>query len=153
MAALATLDELKARLDWTLDAQEESLAETALEDASTLVRGHGLEWTPENVPPIAKTIALGAARRFMVNHMGVTVSRAGDETLTWDGVGDKAGTVYLTREEKQMLAGLSRPTGFGNLPTSAWDTVEHSLPYTAGMVPVSNGHKKFPLFNDDTEPW
>lgn len=153
MAALATLDELKNRLDWTLDAQEETLAASALEDASTLVRGHGLEWTAENVPPLAKTIALGAARRFVVNHMGVTASRAGDETLAWDGVGDKAGTVYLTREEKGMLAALSRPTGFGSIPMSAWNTVERSQPHTAGLVPVSSGHKKFPLYNDDTEPW
>jgi hypothetical protein len=153
MAALATLEELTSRLDWTLDEQEQSMAEGALDDASALVRHYGLGWEPENVPPVAKTIALAAARRFVVNNMGVTVSRAGDETLGWDGVGDKAGSVYLTDEEKSMLGSLARGTGFGTIPVSSWGTRIRDRREPGGYVATEGGRKPFPWFNDPVEPW
>lgn len=153
MEPLAALEDLTARLDWTLDTQEETLAEAAIEDASNLARANGLGWTPQNVPPVVKTIVLGAARRFVVNNMGVTRSDAGDESLSWGNVGDKAGSVYLTTEEKRMISAIARPPSFGNLNVSAWGTVDRGQRYTAGLVPVSNGHKRFPLYDSETEPW
>ena len=152
MAALATLEELEANLDWDLDVKEKAVATADLDHASELVRHHGLNWTPENVPPIAKSIVLQAARRHMNNLMGNTVSRAGDETLGWDGIGDKAGSVYLTNEEKQTLSIIKRGPGFGTGGVIAWGTRKD--PNGVGYVPVERPDgRPFPFYSSDTEPW
>lgn len=153
--ALASLDELKNRLDFTLDVQEEALALSGLEDASNLVRAEGLPWTAQNVPPVVKTIVLQATRRYVVNNQGLTVSRAGDETLGWDGIGDKAGTVYLTNEEKRTVITLSRGATFGSIPVTAWGTRKGAADRYASYVPVAGwpDERPFPFFGDETEPW
>ena len=150
MVALATLDELENALDWTLDAQEKSVATADLEIASNLVRQHGLNWTDLNVPPIAKSIVIQAARRHMVNIQGLTASRAGDEMLGWDGIGDKAGSVYLTEDEKSTLSTISHGRAFGSVSVFAWSPSPRRD--RTGYVPVSSGGKDFPWYADDTEP-
>ena len=150
MVALATLEELENSLDWQLDAQEKKVATADLEMASDLVRHHGLNWTDLNVPPIAKSIVLQAARRHMVNIQGLTASRAGDEMLGWDGIGDKAGSVYLTRDEKDTLGTISRGRSFGSAQVFAWSASPRRD--RTGYVPVSSGGRDFPWYADDTEP-
>ena len=56
MANLATLEELRVRLEFEIDPGDhlEKLAEASLEDASTLVREYGVRsWTADTAPPIA----------------------------------------------------------------------------------------------------
>jgi len=154
MASLATLDDLKNRLDWVLDAQEETVATSALEDASNLVRGYGLNWSETNVPPVVKSITLASARRLMVNIQGLTVSRAGDETLGWSDIGEKAGAVYLTPDERQIISGIARGTqSLTSVSTYAWGTEGKRHTIGASYVPVSNGHKPFPFFASEEDDW
>ncbi len=155
MEPFATLEELKNRLDWTLDADEERDAEGALEDASDLARGYGRDWPDAaTAPRLVRTLVLKACKRYMKNPDGYVQSRAGDETLVWnDDAGENAGTVYFTAEEQKLLAGLG-----GKAPTitsvgiSAWGT---KLPAIGGdgLVPVDYGGDPFPLYDDPVNPW
>lgn len=161
MEPLVELEELLKRLDWELDDDEKAMALGFLEDATVLVLAHGVPtWTAETAPQTAKTIALSAARRLMVNPDGNTQSRAGDETLAWDGIGEDAGSVYLTGNEKKLLARL---TGRGgqvfSVQTYSWGTrprrqrpvselraVDNSL-----YVPVEGDKAPFPLTTEATQ--
>jgi hypothetical protein len=154
LADFATLDELKARLDWTLDADEERIATSAIEDASDLARGYaGRDWEPSSLAPrLVRTLVLKACKRYMTNPQGLTQSRAGDETLGWnDTQGENAGTVYFTGDEQRMLAELGgRKNGLVSAEVSAWNSRIHRGP---GFVRVAGSSKAFPLFADEAEPW
>jgi len=153
LADFATLDELKARLDWTLDADEERIATSSLEDASDLARGYaGRDWTSSTAPRLVRTLVLKACKRYMTNPQGYTQSRAGDETLGWnDTQGENAGTVYFTGDEQKMLAELGgRKTGLVSAEITAWNGRIHRGP---GYVPAAGSSKQFPLFADEVEPW
>jgi hypothetical protein len=153
MADLANLDDLKARLDWTLDADEERIATAALEDASDLARHYGsASWLDEaSSPRLARTLVLKACKRYMQNPEGVIQSRAGDETMAWDdAAGENAGTVYFTKDERDLLAGLSgkRP-GIYSVPLTAHRSQDVD---EVGYVPVT-GDVPFPMFADPVSPW
>lgn len=148
MGPFATVEELVRRLDFDLSEQELAMAETALEDASALVRAHGKPWPdPALAPAIAKSITVSAARRFMVNPDGLMQSRAGDETLAWDGLGEQAGSVYLTKAEIKLLQRIARPNGITAVPLSAWGPVRErwDTPGAAVYVPADNG-EPFPYY-------
>ncbi|MFI1655623.1 hypothetical protein ACH4ZU_12050 [Streptomyces sp. NPDC020472] len=150
----ATLDELKGRLDWALDADEERIAAGALMDASELAVSYGREWPEATVPRLVKTLVLKAAARYMRNPNGYIQSRAGDETLAWsDAHGRDAGTVYFTRDEIRLLADLAgRKRGIYSVSVTAWGT---KLPQrdAAGHVPVDYAGDPFPMFDDGVSPW
>ncbi|MGW7434718.1 hypothetical protein [Streptomyces sp. NPDC054849] len=151
--AYATLDDLKGRLDWTLDADEERIATSALEDASDLAAHYGRDWPDASAPRMVRTLVLKACKRYMSNPDGYTQSRAGDETLGWnDAAGENAGTVYFTDEETRLLASLAGRSAapLYSADVVAWRTVLR--PVSAGLVPTEHG-KDFPLFADEGEPW
>ncbi|MET9861965.1 hypothetical protein ABZY93_22110 [Streptomyces smyrnaeus] len=160
--AYATLDDLKGRLDWTLDEDELRIAATALEDASDMAATYGREWAVDSAPRMVRTLVLKAASRYMRNPGGYTQSRAGDETLAWnDEAGENAGTVYFAREEQDLLAELAgRRPGLTSVPITAWGT-NLRRPYRAGAkgptgdgcVPVDYGGDPFPLYDDAESPW
>jgi hypothetical protein len=149
----ATLEELKGRLDWELDADEERIASGALTDASDLAATHGREWPEATVPRLVKTLVLKAAARYVRNPNGYTQSRAGDETLAWSDIGRDAGTVYFTREEIRLLEELAgRKRGISSVVVSAWGTKRR--PRDVGHVPVDySPASPFPLFGDEVSPW
>lgn len=100
--ALATIEELEVRAGFELDERTRLMAKAALDDASALVREYGDPgWTPDMAPPIAKSLTLAAALRYVHNPMAVTQSRGGDETLAWDA--SAARGVYLLPEEIAVL--------------------------------------------------
>lgn len=148
MAAFATLDELKARLDWTLDADEERIATSALEDASDQACYHGKEWSVDTAPRMVKTLVLKSAARYMKNPEGYTVSRAGDETAQWDDVSG-AGEVIFTPEEIKVLRALAGKGTIGSIPVTAWGPQKKTA---EGYVPIEGGGY-FPFFSSDTSPW
>lgn len=154
MASLATLQELENRLDWVLDAQEKTVATAALEDASNLVRAHGLNWSDTNAPPIVKSITLASARRLMVNVQGLTDSRAGDETLGWADIGDKAGAVYLTADERKLITGIARGAqSLVSVGTYAWGQGSAARKIGTAYVPTEGGRKPFPFFANQEDDW
>ncbi len=100
--ALATIEELEVRAGFELDERTRNLAIAALDDASALVREYGdPAWTVDIAPPIAKSLTLAAALRYVHNPMAVVQSRGGDETLAWDA--SAARGVYLLPEEIAVL--------------------------------------------------
>jgi hypothetical protein len=147
MEPFATVDELKARLDWDLEADEERTAAGALEDLSEWVRYYGRNWTKANAPRLVRSIVLSAAARFMRNPDGYVQSRAGDETLAWTDRGEDAGSASLTREEIESVKRLARPIAFGTLHVSAWGPQRRS---TVGYVPTDS--TPFPYYSG-SGPW
>jgi len=153
MSTFATLDELRDRLDWTLDPDEERLAASALEDASDEARMHGRDWTTEHAPRLVKTVVLKAVVRYLRNPDGYVSSRAGDETLTWSDRGDpNAGAVSFTRDEIALLRELAgKRAGLTSAPITAWSQRPHR--HGPGYVPVDGGGTVFPLFSHEDDPW
>lgn len=166
MQPLASIEDLKERLDRELDERELKMADAALVDASELARFHGRDWTdPAATPRLVKTLILRACMRYMHNPEGYVISRAGDETLTFsDRVGsEQYGTVYFTADERRLLAELGGRTGtLSTAGASAWGTVEDWERHTGdcrpgrhsklGLRPVDYGGDPFPLYVGDG-PW
>lgn len=160
MSDLVLLEELQARLDWTLDSGEQGVANGAIADLSDDARYYGSDdWTAENAPRQVKSLVLRAAARYIRNPDGYIQSRAGDETLGWSDRGEaaiNAGTAYYTAKEQQMLATLAgRMTGLFSVPITAWGPVKESGP---GYVPVDGAPfqrtpKPFPFYADGVDGW
>jgi plasmid stabilization system protein ParE len=152
--AYATMEDLKARLDWELDEDEERIAGGALEDASDLAAHYGREWPEDTAPRLVRTLVLKAAQRYMKNPDGYTQSRAGDETLAWnDAAGENAGTVYFADEEIKLLRSLAgKQPGIYSVPLTAYKTkLRHRD--DGGRVPVDYGGDTFPMYGDAVSPW
>ena len=149
MEAFATLAELQSRLDWVLDADEERMATGALEDASDLARAYGSNWEyASSAPRLVRTLVLTAVKRHMNNPEGLITSRAGDETMAYADIGDKAGAIFYTANEIKLLAGLGGRNGIVSVPVSAWGPTKK---VSEGYVPT--GQKPFPMFSSDSSPW
>ena len=151
--SLATLADLKARCDWTFDADEERAAAGYLDEASDLARAYGRDsWEADTAPRMAKNIVISAVRRFMRNPEGYTQSRAGDETLAWSDLGRDAASIFLTNAEIKLLRSLAGGGGIRSSQVTAWGTRKV---VEGGTVPVAGfpGEKPFPYYNDPVEPW
>jgi len=134
MAALATLTELEARLDFPLvdevsEDDRTSIAESALEDLSEDARHYGSPaWTdPQNTPAIVKSLILRAAKRYLVNTDGFEQSRSGDETVGWGNVtkDEQAGSAHFAPAEIAQIEKAGRGgrlPSFGSFGTYAWNS-------------------------------
>lgn len=154
MSSLATVEELKARCDWSFDADEERAAPGYLEEASDLVRSYGRDsWEPMTAPRMARNVVISSVRRFMRNPEGFIQSRAGDETLQWADIGHDAASIYLTPAEIKLLRGLAGGGGLRTAQVTAWGN--HRRRPEVGNVPVSGypGEKPFPYYNDPESHW
>jgi len=149
MAALATIAELEARLDFPLyDSITEDdlrpLATAALEDLSEDARHYGkASWTQESVPSVVRSIVLRAAKRYLVNTDGFSQSRSADETVGWEGPArdPQAGSPHFTPNEiaqiEKAAEGKSLPP-LGSFGTYAWNSQTFPTPYNrrrVGYVP------------------
>jgi hypothetical protein len=153
---IATVAELQARLDWTLDSGEQGVAQGALDDLSDDARYYGSDtWDSTTAPRQVKSLILRAAARYMRNPDGYTQSRAGDETLMWADRGEEAGTAQFTLKEQQMLLRVSgRSTkSFGSAQVSAWGTRPRPR-CREYYIPVDGTHyssvvKDFPMYAEN----
>lgn len=108
---LADIPALEARLGYTLTADELTMAEAALEDASAVVRLYGLPWPdPETAPDIAVQVTIAAALRVVRNPEGYSYEMEGGYQYKRQ-TGTPLG-VDLTAGEKAMLR---TATGVGGL--------------------------------------
>jgi len=150
---LATVEEVTSRVDRDLTDKEIGTIQGHIEDASALVRFHGLKWpTRAEAPALARTITRNSVKRLLHNSEGFTISRAADETVGFADIGDKAGTVYLTDEEKLMLASLAgNDVSISTAAISPYGTQDPNP--DVGYVPVSYGGKAFPMFPSEDGPW
>lgn len=157
MDPFATLDELKARLDWTLTPDEERTGTAALEDASDLARGYGRDWEgPTTAPRLVRTLVLAACQRYMRNPDAYTQSRAGDEHLAWADTGKVQSSPAFTEEEIALIGQLAGDSkAFGSVGVSAWGPMRDTARYRhrEGYVPVYEGGKYMPMFQWDDSPW
>jgi hypothetical protein len=156
MEPLTTVEDVDKGLDFDVleDLDLNQITETAIEDLSDDARFYGLDsWIdPAHTPVQVCRLVRRAVIRHMRNYDGYTVSRAGDETLGWSDLGERAGSPFFTEEEKRMLASyvLTKPT-FHSVGISAWGTVLR--PVSAGLVPTGTGSKPFPMFASEDSPW
>lgn len=149
MEPFASLVELTARLDFTLDVEQTRDATDALEYLSELARHHGKPWLDAaSAPRLVKNLVIAAAKRYLRNPDGYTQSRAGDETLAWTDRGHDAGTPYFTDREVKMLETIGGRSGIISVPTFAWRA---SAATPTGFVPIDGSTEKpFPLFESGT---
>src|SRR5690606_24446649 len=139
---LVTLEELEAKLGQTLDDEEKRDAEGALEEASMLVRHYGAPWPdPAKAPQVAKTLVIRSVKRYLKNPEGYTQSRAGDESVAWDGLGDRAMAPYLTKAERQMAASAAGRGGVTSAPIQPWGELRECQDI---IVPSTDG-RPFPF--------
>ncbi len=152
MESFASLSDLKQRLDWALDADEERIATAALADASDEARVYGRDWSPARAPRLVRTVVLKAVVRYLRNPDGYTTSRAGDETVTWTDRGESAGAVTFTRDEIALLRRLAgKDAGLTTAPVVAWAT--RPALRVPGYVPVAGSSEPFPMFAGPDDPW
>lgn len=148
---IATVEELQARLDWTLDSGEQGVAEAAIADLSDDARFYGhSKWDATTAPRQVKSLVLRAAARYMRNPDGFVQSRAGDETLVWSDRGEEAATAAFTDKEQKMLAVMAgRGNGLISVGITAWGPTTRRHPryinpsskydrLDVGYVPVDN---------------
>lgn len=153
MTALATTDELAARLPFVMDTDEEREATGALEDLSDDARHYGRStWDdPATVPAEVKNLVLRAAARHMKNPDGFTSSRAGDENVYWTDRGQDSGSATFTEAEIKKLKALSgRSTGFHSSTISAWGSPDRDTAGTSQLVRDENG---FLMPMPSVDPW
>ncbi len=150
MTALVDYAKVVRALDWELEPAEVEDAEQQAEYLSNVARINGRPW-PESAPPIVVNTIEAALKRYLRNAYGLTQTRAGDETMGWDGIGDKAGAPYFTDAELKVIRLCSGQNGFSSVLVNAWGTSGNRLPQ--GHVPVADGSKPFPLFPSDEGPW
>lgn len=120
--ALASVEDLKARLAFDLTPEEEREAAGALTDLSDEARAHGrASWlTPESAPQSVKNLILRAASRHMKNYEGFVMSRAGDEYLQWSDLKEKAGAAYFTEAEVTAIKRMSGQSRLHSVGMFAW---------------------------------
>lgn len=151
--ALVTLEAVQKGLDWELSDEEKGIAENAIEELSDDARYYGLSgWVdPDRTPRPVLSLVRRAVVAYMKNYEGFTQSRAGDETLVWDGQGENAGRPYFTSEEQKRLRSY-RQKG-GGLSTVSVVAYGNRRSTAVGLVPVSDGTRPFPLFASSDGPW
>ncbi len=147
MEPLVTIEELEPKLDRVLDEDEKRDAEGALEEASMLVRHYGAPWPdPAKAPQVARILVIRSVKRYLKNPEGYTQSRAGDEAVAWDGLGERAMAPYLTKAERQMAARAGGRGGIASAPISPWgelcDQRDVYVPYAG---------KSFPFFASEVD--
>jgi hypothetical protein len=124
LPALASLEELAARLGvavWELDVAR---AQATLDDASALVRSEvSLNWVDSEgelgtVPDVAASICLASARRAYENPTGATQRTVGDVSVAHPA------PAYLTTEERVVLSRLRGTGSIWSLATTRGDEME-----------------------------
>ncbi|MBH1936504.1 hypothetical protein I5Q34_19855 [Streptomyces sp. AV19] len=115
MTPLARIEALEARMSRTFTGAERAQAETALADASAVVRAHGLPWPdPAAAPDIAVQVTLAAAERRVRSPEGYRSEMQGSYQYALPaslpvGVGLTAGEIRLVRAAAGVTGVFSAP--------------------------------------------
>lgn len=136
--ALASLDDLETRLEYPLDDEHmKKVAQSALDDASVLIREYGVKtWSPATAPPIAVMLTLKAAARFVNNPMSLETARGADETNMW-GESNSNG-VYLRPDEIELLREHRKTNrGLYSAPVQLWGKAPAAPAIPIHQMPVA----------------
>lgn len=148
MEPLATIERLAARVgEEIVTAEERSLADGVLREASTWVRHYGRDWLdPALAPAAAVDITVAAAARGYLNPGGYQMERG--DSQTFNRLEDYAKGTELTRSEIEVL----KPYRIRNsLISVAMFNPDRPLSRDArvirsrGYAPMDDGTKPFPL--------
>ena len=145
--ALATVEQVEARLEGEVTDDMRRMIAEYLEDASDQARYYGASWTQSNCPmPVSRLVANTVAR-FIRNPDSFVQNRASDETLGWQDLPEEyVGTVYFTAPEIERLQNFGNPRlpKFGTIQMIAHSDAPHTFGDIHWMV--SGSQKPFPLF-------
>lgn len=144
--ALATREQVVARLEDEPTPKMLTMIDEYLEDASDQARFYGKEWTQDSCPPAIMRMVANAVARFMRNPDGFEVNRAGDETLGWQELPkDAVGNVYFSSREIERIQRLANPVlpKFGTMQMIAYGDRPEPEPLS---YPVLNG-SPFPVWH------
>ncbi len=149
LPALAELADLAARIPGGIEEDDEPRAQAALDDASALIRAEaGDDWVTDgdppaldtdNLPDVAVTVCLAAARRAFVNPDGVTQESLDGYSTSYR---NDSADVYLTKAERRLISQAGGRTGIGVMPTTRTSTapdvpyVHLDTEYTDGATPT-----------------
>ena len=150
MPALATVDQVAARLGESIEAPEEiELAEACLEEASNLVKFYAQQplWTAATAPAVAVTITVAAAARAVLNPSGFDMERG--DMVTFNRSKEYTSGASLTPSEITIIKALGRA---GNVRSVGLTNSDRPVPRSQtmaedrGYCPVDWGaNKPFPL--------
>jgi hypothetical protein len=119
MTALATVSQLEARLGRVLDGTDLTMAEAALDDASTMVRAYGLPWPdPVTAPGTAVSVTLAAAERRMRNPEGFRQEMEGGYQYAY--AASMPTGVELKPSEIKLLQATSGVSGLFGVPIESF---------------------------------
>lgn len=122
MIPLASLDDLEARSGEEYEGADLSRAQTALHDASALVRSAaGQDWLADDgitlaeVPTLVVSIVCAVARRGVENPEGYVSERIGEYSYQRGAQAGGTGGLYLTADERRALSRFRISSGLGSL--------------------------------------
>jgi hypothetical protein len=124
LPALASIEDLEARLQGGLAESDQARAQAVLEDASTLVRRvAGSTWVEDealvdDVPDVVIVVTLAVAKRAFLNPDGIRQESLGTHSVTYEG----ANGVFLTDDERDAIqAAVGAKPGLWTLRTTRGD--------------------------------
>ncbi|MFI8452164.1 hypothetical protein [Streptomyces erythrochromogenes] len=132
MAALATVEDLQARMAVTFSDIEAVAAGTALDDISALARLYGMPtWgnsTP--APEAVKAVVLAVAERRMRNPEGYVSEMAGEYSYRLPEAGSAG--MFFRPDELTVIRQSSGRTGLVSVPVTRPVIVAHERYYPHG---------------------
>lgn len=149
--ALATPEDVTAKLEDEPTERMLVMIEQYLEDASDEARYHGREWADTDAPNAVKRMVATAVARFMRNPERLAQTRAGDETLAFQDTEID----WFTDLEIERLGRLAAPAqlpGFGTIQMVAFNkSNRRRRTDDAIYVPTSGGAegKPFPFLTKE----
>lgn len=148
---IVSVEELGAKLPFVMDEDDKREAELTLDTLSDDARDLGSpRWDAHNAPRQVRNIILRAANRHMKNYESYTMSRAGDESVSWTDRGDEAGTAYFTERESSAIRKLAgnRNSGFWSVGLYAYN--DPQVKKEVGYASTLDSGEDFPYFADGT---
>ncbi|MGW0929554.1 hypothetical protein [Streptomyces sp. NPDC002644] len=116
MTALATVDDLEARMGVTFGPDESRIAETCLDDVSALARLYGFpSWGvgDHGIPDAVKAVVLAVAERRMRNPEGYVQEMAGEYSYRLPESG--AAGMFFRPDELRVIRQSSGRTGLTSI--------------------------------------
>jgi hypothetical protein len=126
MAALATVEDLEARMGVTFSTVETVAAGAALGDISALARLYGLPtWGTTPVPEVVKAVVLAVAERRMRNPEGYVSEMAGEYSYRLPEAGSAG--MFFRPDELSAIRQAAGRTGLVSVPVARPVTVAKCL--------------------------
>lgn len=133
MPALATVEDLEARMGAEFSEPESLAAGAALDDVSALARLYGLPMWGMNgnhVPDVVKGVVLAVAERRMRNPEGYVSEMAGEYSYRLPEAGSAG--LFFRPDELMTIRQASGRTGLVSIPINRPVTVAKRLHYPHG---------------------